>query len=318
MVSTRKRLILHIGFHQAGSAAVHESLYAARVGLRDQGVVYPQPLSGHPSHLDLATALGFNPRDELGHYDRSSLVERYRRLIDDAAPGSAIVIASEEFCLGNFLPEAMENLRFFREKLDVSLTVSAGVRDPLPFLVDVYQTELRNTDLGLDFTQWLNGFDLTGADFDNRLEVWRSLIGPSDDLVVHDVEQRDGRAMNRIALDGALADCGLDESDVPLIQPPGVALHPRLVEPLVAVRRHVGEQSERQRLLEALLDISPLLEPVDDGAALHLEPEARAALEARLGVGSARPTLEQPTETSRSADTPDSPRPNEGQDQRQP
>ncbi len=306
MATVRKRLVLHIGFHRAGSAAVHESLHGARVALRDHRVVYPQPLSGHPSHLDVATALGFNPRDELGQLDRASVLERYRRLIDDCPPGSVIVLASEEFCLGNFLPRAMESLQVFLDKLDVELTVSAAVRDPLAFLVDVYQTELRDTDSAADFAQWLDGFDLTGADFDGRLEVWRQLLGPTDELRIRSVDEpepesaphgphapdgRDERSpvaiVNRVdrgrrALDGVLDDCGVDRAAVPLIGPPGVELHPRLVEPLLAVRRRVPELADRRRLLEALLEVSPLLDPVADPAAVHLDPDTRDRIAARL------------------------------------
>lgn len=282
MVSTRKRLVLHIGFHRAGSAAVHESLFGARVALRDHEVVYPQPLSGHPSHLDLATSLGFNPRDELGHLDRSAVIERYRRLIDDARPGSVLVIASEEFCLGNFFPEAVENLRIFREKLDVSLTVSAAVRDPIRFLFDIYRTELEKTDLALDFTQWVREFDLTGADFAHRLEVWRSLLGPADDLIVRDVEGDGAHDVDRLAVEGVLADCGLDHSAAPLIRPPGTVLHQHLIEPLLAVRRHSEDPDERQRLLQSLFTISPLLEPVGNAALDHLDASTRTFLEARL------------------------------------
>lgn len=323
MVSTRKRLILHIGFHQAGTAAIHESLFAARVGLRDHGVIYPQPLTGHPSHLDVATALGFNPRDQHGSFDRSAVLERYRRLIDDSPPGTAIVLASEEFCLGNFLPEAMDNLQVFRDKLDVTLTVSATVRHPLDFLADIYLTELRDTDTSVGFSTWLSGFDLTAADFDHRLQVWRQLLGPADELEICDVEARaidtgigvednpDGRRrlrraeVERAALDGFLADAGLDPSSVPLIQPPGVALHPILVEPLLAVRRHVGELAERRRLLEAQLDISPLLQPVDDPLAVLLDPDTRRDLDARLPGPQHQPTLQSDSSTNRPTTHPD-------------
>lgn len=302
MVSTRKRLVLHIGFHQAGSAAVHESLFAARVGLRDHRVVYPQPLSGEPSHLDLATALGFNPRDELGHFDRRSVIERYRRLIDDAAPGSTIVIASDEFCLGNYLPDAMENLRIFRDKLDVTLTVSAAVRDPLAFLIDIYQLEVRSTDLSKDFSEWVEAFDLTGADFGRRLAVWEPVIGPSDELAVRDVDEFGGHEIDRLALDAVLDDCGLGRGAVALVRPPRDALHPRMLEPLLAVRRHIDDASERQRLLEALIDISALLEPVGDAVAVHLDPTARAAIRARLAAADIAPPFHAEAETSRGTD----------------
>lgn len=282
MATVRKRLVLHIGFHRAGSAAVHESLFAARVALRDHRVVYPQPLTGHPSHLDVATALGFNPRDELRHLDRASVLERYRRLVDDCPPGAVIVLASEEFCLGNFLPRAMENLQVFLDKLDVEVTVSAAVRDPLAFLLEVYQTELRDTDSSADFAQWVDGFDLTGADFDGRLEVWREILRPTDELRVRDVDEGGAADVGRAALAGVLEDCELAPDALPLLPPPGVTLHPGLIEPLLAVRRHVGELDDRRRLLESLLEISPLLAPVDDPVAAHLDPELRADLERRL------------------------------------
>ncbi len=295
MATARKRLVLHIGFHRAGSATVHESLHASRVALRDHRVVYPQPLTPHPSHLDLATALGFNPRDELRQLDRVSVLERYRRLIDDCQPGSIIVLASEEFCLGNFLPQAMEHLRVFLDKLDVEVTVSAATRDPLAFLIDVYRTELRDTDAGADFSQWLDGFDLAGADFDGRLTPWRALLGPAEELRVRDVDAAAGGdvpgepaaddhstwACGRRALDAVLADCELAPDAIPLIQPPGVDLHPQLIEPLLAVRRRIPELADRRRLLEALLEISPLLEPVTGPVAEHLGAGAVAAFEAR-------------------------------------
>lgn len=280
----RKRLVLHIGFHETQTMVIQESMFGFRVGLRDHGIVYPQPLSGHQSHLDLATALGFNPRlDELNEFNGQAVAERYRRLVEDCRDGSTIVISSEEFCQGNFRPFAMEKLQIFLDKLDVETSVVAYGRDPVQFLLAIYHHELRDTLSSTRFGEWVEGFDLAGADFDRRLDPWRELIGSagsdSAELLVRDYDTV--RGSGTPLLSDFLRTARLGEIEMLSVEHPVSEIHPLLVEALIAVRRADLEPDQRRHHLEQLLEIGALMEPVD-AATVHLGQPGAGELSQRL------------------------------------
>ncbi|MGI9598006.1 MAG: hypothetical protein ACR2QK_17720 [Acidimicrobiales bacterium] len=281
---TGKRLVLHIGFHETQTMVIQESMFGFRVGLRDHGVVYPQPLSGHQSHLDLATALGFNPRlGELSEFNGQAVVERYRRLVEDCPAGSTIVVSSEEFCQGNFRPFAMENLKVFLDKLTVDTTVVGYSRDPVQFLLAIYHHELRDTLSRSRFGEWLDHFDLAGADFDRRLEPWRELTadvgGYQAELRIRDYDIV--RAEGVPLLVDFLATTGLGPIEMLSVEHPVSEIHPLLVEALIAVRQAELDPDQRRLHLEHLLEISALMAPVD-AATVHLGQPAAADLARRL------------------------------------
>lgn len=280
-----KRLVLHIGFHETGTMVIQESLFGFRVKLRDHGVVYPQPLSGHQSHLDLATALGFNPRlGELSELNSEGVIERYRRLVEDSPDGSTVVLSSEELCLGNFRPFAMDRLRVFLDKLDVHTTVVAYGRDPVEFLLAVYHHELRDTLSTARFGEWLQHFDMTGADFERRLDPWRALVDESApgaaELRIRDYDAL--RASGTPLLADFLATASLGEIEMLSIEHPVSEIHPTLVDALIATRRAELDPDRTRRHLEHLLEISSLMPPVD-AAAVHLGPAGAAELAERFG-----------------------------------
>lgn len=280
----RKRLVIHIGFHETQTMVIQESLFGFRVGLRKHGIVYPQPLSGHQSHLDLATALGFNPRlDELNELNDVAVIERYRRLIDDSPERSTIVLSSEEFCQGNFRPFAMNKLRLFLEKLDVETVVVGYTRDPVRFLLAIYHHELRDTLSAARFDNWLERFDMAGADFDRRLEPWRELIGDAGTTNAQlRIRDYDGvRSAGTPLLADFLETAGLGTIEMLSVEHPVSEIHPSLVEALIAVRQADIDDDHRRGHLEHLLDISALMAPVD-AAAIHLGRQGAAALADRL------------------------------------
>lgn len=278
--SSDKRLVLHIGFHETRTAVIQESLYGYRVGLRDHGVVYPQPLSGHPSHLDLATALGFNPRsDELTELDGASVIERYRRIIEDSPPDSTVILSSEEFCQGNFRPYALENLRLFVDKLDADPVIVAYVRDPLEFLLAIYHHEMRDTDATLRFGDWAERFDLSGADFGHRLDPWRETFAGVADLRIRDYDAIAAEGIPLLTDFLATADVG--PIDMLSVEHPVSEIHPLLVEALIAVRESGLDHERRTEHVRSLIEISGLMAPID-GAALHLGPKAKRDLRHRL------------------------------------
>ncbi len=275
-----KRLILHIGFHETQTTVIQESMFGFRVGLRDHNVIYPQPLSGHPSHLDLATALGFNPRpDELSEFDGAAVIERYRRLVEDSPPNSTVVLSSEEFCQGNFRLHAVENLQLFVDKVDVETTIVAYVRDPLQFLLAIYHHELRDTDSTRRFAEWVEGFDLSGADFVRRLDPWREAFGDRAEIRIRDFDAI--RAEGVPTLVDFLDTSGIGPIDMLSVEHPVAEIHPSLVEALIAVRNGNVKPGVRQDHFESLLEISALMAPVD-AAELHLGAESAAELANRL------------------------------------
>ncbi len=282
--ASRKRLVLHIGFHETQTMVIQESMFGFRVGLRDHGIVYPQPLSGHQSHLDLATALGFNPRlNELSEFNADAVTERYRRLIEDCPDGSTIVISSEEFCQGNFRPFAMEKLEIFLDKLDVDTTVVAYGRDPVEFLLAIYHHELRDTLSATRFGDWIETFDMAGADFERRLDPWRELMGragaDSAQLLTRDYDRL--RAAATPLLRDFLHTAKLGDIDMLSVEHPVSEVHPLLVEALIAVRHADLDPDQKRQHLEHLLEIGALMAPVD-AAEVHLGKTAATKLSQRL------------------------------------
>ena len=276
-----KRLVIHIGFHETQTTIIQESMFGFRVGLRDHRVIYPQPLSGHPSHLDLATALGFNPRpDELTEFDPAAVIERYRRIVEDSPDDATVVLSSEEFCQGNFRPHALENLQLFVNKLDIETSIVAYVRDPLQFLLAIYHHELRDTDSTSSFADWVDGFDLSGADFARRLDPWHEAFGDIAGLRIRDFDAI--RAEGVPILADFLDTCGIGPIDMLSVEHPVAEIHPSLVNALFAVRNAVLKPGIRHDHVVSLLEISALMPPVD-AAVTHLGIDGAAELSERLG-----------------------------------
>jgi hypothetical protein len=276
----RKRLVLHIGFHASGSSTIHQSLAGNREVLARHGVLYPEALTDHPSHLDLATALGFNPELLPADLEPEAVIDHYAERIDATRRGATIILASDEFCLGNHRPEAMDALRRFVDKLDVELQVAATVRDPQRFLLAVYLRELRETESQVDFGEWSEHHDLAGADFDGRLAVWDDLVGPTAEVEILPFDERRGADGGTLA---ALLDvAGLSPGTVSPAPSGDVDLDPRLAGALIALRRGIADPDQRRQGLATLLEVSGLMEPPGEPVAAVLDAGAREDLQVRI------------------------------------
>lgn len=281
------RLIVHIGFHRTGTSAIQEVLHSSSIKLRDQGVIYPEPSDRHPSHLDLALALGFDNQPPVEFAaDPAELIERYARICRDVGPGRAAVISSEAFCTANENIAAFKRLETFVTSLPLTPTILAVVRPPVEVAVSLYHQHLRFHDTvggydDLSFKDWIASRPWSGEPvpwfaFDKRLEIWRDHF---DDVRVADFSELTARTTS--VIDGVLQTAGLHcDVDRPHHRA-NVSIHPYLADAVRGLRASGMDQGEFQHAVDQLLRIGSRL-PRVDGAEYHLGAEGKAALAAAL------------------------------------
>lgn len=285
--SDRGRLILHIGFHRTGTSAIQEVLHSSSLALRDQGIIYPEPSDRHPSHLDLALALGFDEHRPVEFAaDPAELIERYARICRDVGPGRAAVISSEAFCTADSNVTAFKLLETFVSSLPLTPTILAVVRPPIDFVVSLYHRHLLFPDTvedhgGLDFRAWIDSRPWSDEPvpsfaFDKRLEIWRDHF---DDVRVADFSELTAQTTSVIT--GVLQTAGLDcEVDRPNHRA-NVGIHPYLADAVRGLRAGGLDRGEVKPAVDQLLRIGSRLPPVD-AAEYYLGTAGKAALAAAL------------------------------------
>lgn len=283
----RGRLILHIGFHRTGTGAIQEVLHSSSIKLREHGVVYPEPSDRHPSHHDLALALGFDnnvPQEFFA--DPAELIERYARICRDLGPGRTAVFSAAAFCTANDNITAFKRLETFVSSLPLTPTILAVVRPPIDYVVSLYHHHLLSHDsiagfADLTFKAWLDASPwsdepIPAFAFDKRLQIWRDHF---DDVRVADLCELATPTTSLI--EGVLRTAGLHcEVDRPNHRA-NVGVHPYLADAVRGLRANVMHRGEAQQAIDQLLRIGSLL-PQVDAADHYLGPAGKAALAAAL------------------------------------
>jgi hypothetical protein len=92
-----KQLILHVGFHKAGTSALQESFYAQRENLLAEGVLYPD--IGRKAHHQMAWAITQKPWGWKGRGGETTPYKTFRKIARkiNRAKQDKVVLSSEFF-----------------------------------------------------------------------------------------------------------------------------------------------------------------------------------------------------------------------------
>jgi hypothetical protein len=261
--SPEPRLVVHIGFHKTGSSAIQESLHQSSVSLHQQGVIYPEPTTRHPSHLDLAASLGFADYININlPADAASTIDRYRHILGDLGPGQTGVLSSEEFCNANYNPVAFGELKRLLDDIGIEVMVVAFTRPPIDFLTSLYHHYVAAIGAD-DFLTWLDVDTLQSSNFlkvdlNRRLEIWRQSFA---DVRVADYAEfsRSGESAITAFLRVAELDCAVAAPDLRS----NVGLHPYVVDAVRGLRKAGVDEVEFREWLRTLRELGGRLPPAD-------------------------------------------------------
>ena len=186
MSEPSKSLILHIGFHKTGTSALQEALFRNAGVAAAAGVIYPKPLGDFQSHLELGAALF--PEElpwvkESFEFDR--VYDHYARLVDDAKPGSKIVLSTEELCRIDKRTPLLHAIHGkFAGLADTAVQIVAYTRDPISFLVSLYHHQIRVGIYSGTFAEFVGGhIGLHNVRFAERLAGWQNVFGTENVLI---------------------------------------------------------------------------------------------------------------------------------------
>lgn len=258
------RIVLHIGFHKTGSSAVQEYLNAFRNFNLSQGLFYPPPLSGTPSHGEVPWALlGARARWRTGDFDLADVWAHHLEAAlrcQSASGAHTTLISSEDFSLLSDTPAHMQHLADALRGRDV--WVVASLRAPLDYLVSWYGHAIRTGKTRAGAEELGRIAPWKSLDYPGRLAPWAAHFG-ADRLIVLPYRRDAVRAYAR-ALGVAVSP---DYQQAKVNAPP----HPWVIDAYRMLPQQPAFDAARQHLL-ALSRLAPKVDPV---RALDIRPEVR-------------------------------------------
>lgn len=144
-MSTKRRVILHVGAHKTGTTSIQETLFRAKRVLRDHGIDYVG-LNNSDNRLQVYFARNFQtttlfPKVSLDEIEARTLARANEVERDINASGcSDIILSNEHFCLLD--PAAVLRMRQFFERFG-DVYVIYYYREILPWMASFSQQLIR-------------------------------------------------------------------------------------------------------------------------------------------------------------------------------
>jgi len=284
MTVSGKTLYLHIGFHKTGTSALQEALFYNADAARASGLIYPTPLSGLQSHIDLAQPLfGAEMPWVQQEFDFDKTYDHYCKIIEEAPDDAAIVLSTEELCRADRRRELVDRVhRKFGSLPGVNTRIVAYRRDPVGFLISLYHHEIRAAVYDGSFQDFVDThINLNSVRFGARLASWRQVFGP-ENLILRDYDA----AIKRHGHSGIVPDF-LEVVGKPHVHLPqaerrvNVGVHPWLVDAYRQLGAADVSDDERVRLRGRTISLSEQL-PKVNAANYYLGQAGTRALRERI------------------------------------
>lgn len=149
---SRNQLILHVGFHKAGTSALQESFFLQRRDLLEQGIYYPS-VRGRRAHHRVAWALTQKPWGWKSRGGEKTPYRHFSRLAGriNRSKAPKILISSEFF--SELTAEQINKLKLAVKKRQVKIVFT--IRPLAKLLPSSYQQYLKY-GIKADYEKWLH------------------------------------------------------------------------------------------------------------------------------------------------------------------